>query len=300
MLHLLRDKVIRTMGSLCKNICFNRLKSTLLSENKTIDKEIQLLLYLKYKEILQKKMPLPSFEDVGFRVFSQNDEDGILLYIFSLIGTVNKKVVEVCAADGIQCNSANLIINHGWTGLLFDGDEEAVSKGKSYYSKCKDTAIFPPQLVHAWIDTENINTLISSHGFQGEIDLLGVDMDGVDYWIWKAIDCIKPRVMVVEYQDIWGAEKSVTVPYKRDFNRFDIHEDYFGASLPAFIKLGREKGYRLVGCNRYGFNAFFVRSGIGEDVLPEVTAKECLKHPKVLQGILTRLPKVMDFDWLEV
>ncbi len=290
-------------AEICESLAdlfFSKYSTQCSSGNTAVDKVSQIYLQLKYRELLHTKIPLPLLEDVGFRVFSQNDEDGILLYIFSLIGTVNKKVVEVCAGDGIQCNSANLIINHGWTGLLFDGDEAAVSKGKSFYSQCKDTAIFPPQLVHAWIDTENINTLISSHGFQGEIDLLGVDMDGVDYWIWKAIDCIKPRVVVVEYQDIWGAEKAVTVPYHRDFNRFIIHEDYFGASLPAFVKLGREKGYRLVGCNRYGFNAFFVRNGLGEDVLPEVMAKDCLKHPKVLHGILTRLPKVKDLEWIEV
>lgn len=289
-----------------KNIVSNILSPVLNSNSDKssgdmgCDKVSQLLLSIKYRELLYNKMPLPEIADVGFRVFSQNDEDGILLYIFSLIGTVNKKVVEVCAADGIQCNSANLIINHGWTGLLFEGDEEAVKKGRAFYANCKDTHIFPPQFVHAWIDAECINTLISSHGFKNEIDLLIVDMDGVDYWIWKAIDCIKPRVVIVEYQDIWGAERSVTVPYRRDFNRFDIHEDYFGASLPAFVKLGREKGYRLVGCNRYGFNAFFVRSGIGEDILPEVTPQKCLKHPKVLHGILTRLPKVKDFEWLEV
>jgi len=278
----------------------NRYTSLQLGEIVAIDKIMQLSLTLKYKEWLFNRMPLPRLEDVGFRVFSQNDEDGILLYIFSLIGTFNKRAVEICAGSGVTCNTANLIINHGWDALLFDGNETAIKSGQDFYNRCKDTYIFPPKLIHAWIEMENVNALIRNHGFEGEIDLLSLDVDGVDYWIWKAISCILPRVVVLEYQDIWGPEKSVTVPYKRDFKRFDTHPDYCGASLQAFVKLGREKGYRLVGCNRYGFNAFFIRSSIGEEIFPEIPPHECFKHPKVRHGIETRLPQVAGFEWLEV
>ena len=268
--------------------------------NSAGDKTTQILLSLKYKEWLYHHLPLPSLGEVGFRAFSQNDEDGILLYIFSLIGTVNKKAVEICAGDGIQCNTANLIINHGWTGLLFDSDEALIKRGQEFYAHCKDTHVFPPQLIHAWIEAENVNSLLTKHGFEGEIDLLSLDIDGVDYWIWKAIDCISPRVVVLEYQDIWGPEKAMTVPYRPDFDRLDTHPDYCGASLPAFVKLGREKGYRLVGCNRYGFNAFFIRSGIGEEVFPEVSPQECFEHPKVKHGMETRLPHIVSYPWVEV
>ena len=250
--------------------------------------------------MLHNKIYLPKIEDVGFRVFSQNDEDGILLYIFSLIGTSNKKVVEICCGNGIQCNAANLIINHGWHGLLFDGNEVNIKIGRAFYSQCADTFLFPPIFVHAWIDAKNINSLILDHGFKGEVDLLSIDMDGIDYWIWKAIECINPRVVVLEFQDIWGTDKSVTIPYKPDFNRMDIHPDYCGASLPAFVKLGHEKGYRLVGCNRYGFNAFFIRSDIGEDVFPEISPVQCFKHPKFRHGHETRLPQVIHYEWIEV
>jgi hypothetical protein len=100
--------------------------------------------------------------------------------------------------------------------------------------------------------------------------------------------------------NIWSVDRSVTVPYKPDFDRFDTHPDYFGASLSAFVKLGRKKGYRLVGCNRYAFNAFFVRCGIGEDVLPEISPDLCLQHPMAKCGNKTRLPEVINFEWIEV
>lgn len=270
-------------------------------EAQAVGKEAQILLSLKYKEFLHNKMPLPTFDDIGFRVFSQTDEDGILLYILSLIGSLNKKAVEVCAGDGIECNTANLIINHGWTALLFDGDQKKVKKGREFYSHCKDTYIFPPTFVNAWIDAENVDYLISSHGFTGEVDLLSLDMDGVDYWIWKAINCISPRIVVAEYQALWGPERAVTVPYRKDFSRFDLHPYYFGASLSAFVKLGREKGYRLVGCNRYGYNAFFIRSGTGEDIFPEVSPDTCFNHPFLEQHRREALlSNISQYDWVDV
>jgi hypothetical protein len=127
-------------------------------------------------------------------------------------------------------------------------------------------------------------------------------MDGIDYWIWKAIDTIQPRVVVLEYQDILGPDQAVTVPYQPDFvAEFGAYgPDYCGASLAAFVKLGKEKGYRLVGCSNYGINAFFIRNGIAEDILPEISAKDCFWHPKVQHGMKYRLPNVIDYPWVEV
>jgi hypothetical protein len=160
--------------------------------------------------------------------------------------------------------------------------------------------IFPPKLRNIWITAENVNQVLMENEITGEIDLLSLDVDGQEYWILKNVGVISPRVIVVEYLDILGPEKAVTVPYKPDFNRFDLHPDFFGASLPAFVKLCREKGYRLVGVNRYQFNAFFVRDGIEEEILPEISVKQCFTHPKVKWGKKNRLPAVQNMGWVEV
>jgi len=243
-----------------------------------------------------------SFDEISFRKYSQNSEDGILLFIFSVIGTTDKICVEICASDGIQCNTANLIINHGWNGLLFDGDRDLINKGQKFYSTHPDTFTYPPRLVQAWITKDNINNLISENGVNGSIDLLSIDIDGVDYWVWDAINAISPRVVVAEVQCIWGAERSVTVPYKDDFraeyiNGFGV---YSGASLPAFIKLANKKGYRLIGVERYGFNAFFMRDDVGNDVFPEVDVLECVNIPFVKWAQKELLPQVKDKLWQEV
>jgi len=160
------------------------------------NKVSQLVLLNQYREQVLRKEPLPTFEDVEFRAFSQNSEDGILLYVFGLIGMGRRRCVEICAGDGIECNTANLIVNHGWSGLLFDGNEELLQRGRAFYSQLGDTFCYPPKLVNSWITRENINDLIKENGFEGPVDLLSLDLDGVDYWIWEAIEVIRPRVVI--------------------------------------------------------------------------------------------------------
>lgn len=196
----------------------------------------------------------------------------------------------------VGANTTNLICNWGFHGLLVEGSGVATDFFKAHI----DTLIYPPKHLHAWITAENVNDLCLTNEIKGEIDLFSLDMDGVDYWIWKKLEVISPRVVVIEYLDILGPEKTLTVPYRPDFVRFKVHEDFFSASLAAFVKIGKEIGYRLVGVNKYGSNAFFVKNGIGEDVLQEVEVSSCFTHPKIKNGIIKRYPAVKDLPWVEV
>jgi hypothetical protein len=244
--------------------------------------------------------PLERFNDAELRAYSQNGEDGLLLYLFARLGATNRTTVELCAGDGMQCNSANLVINHGWRGILFDGNAKNVQAGQAFYAQHPDTFSFPPAFVHAWVERETINERLRTAGCPENPDLLSIDLDGIDWWIWDALE-VRPRVVCVETQCIWGAERSVTVPYSRDFSAplVDGFGIYCGASLPAFVRLGRRKGYRLVGSQALGFNAFFVRDDL-DGGLPEVTAEECLDRPFVRWASARFLPLVRDKEWAEV
>ena len=255
----------------------------------------QVLLRLQYQELARRGTGLPDLKDVEFRCYSQNSEDGILLYIFSLLGTTNRRVVEICAGDGIECNAANLIINHGWRGLLFDGDADQVARGKSFYSTCRTTWISPPTFVNAWITADNVDALIAGNGFSGPIDLLSLDVDGNDYWLWNAITCIDSAVVVLEFNAHCGPERSVTMSYTPDYHLDVTVQPYrCGASLPAFVKLARTKGYRLVGVQSLGFNAFFIRDGLGEAFLPERSVRECYDRTERLSDwVPSRLEAIM-------
>jgi hypothetical protein len=255
-----------------------------LNEVTAASQAAQILLALHYQELARRKAPLPDMASVEFRCFSQNGEDGLLLYLFSLVGTTDKRSVEICAGDGIECNTANLIINHGWHGLLIDGDDKSIQRGREFYARCQDTFVRPPALARAWVTADNVNSVVTGHGFAGDIDLLSLDMDGVDYWVWKALTCARPRAVILEYNPTWGPEASVTVPYREDF-RMDLSKQpyYASASLSAYAKLGRERGYRLVGVHRLGFNAVFLRSDVGADLVPGITPAECFERHPVLR-----------------
>ena len=104
-------------------------------------------------------------------------------------------------------------------------------------------------VVEARVTGENINELVAEHGLAGEIDVLSIDIDGIDYWVWDRLEVCRPRVVIVEYNPFLGIERSVVVPYDPQFDRhrFDIpRAAYYGASLPALVSLARRKGYRLV------------------------------------------------------
>ena len=134
-----------------RNRLFNNVVTDLVLAEKTsvASKVGQLRLAHEWRCMSQRAEKFPLLADIEFRAFSQNGEDGILLYIFSLIGANQKTCIEICAGDGIECNSANLILNHGWTGLLVDGNEANVQRGKRFYAKHQDTFSLPPTFAHA-------------------------------------------------------------------------------------------------------------------------------------------------------
>lgn len=270
-----------------------------------VDKGTQILLALKYRELYEKGIMVP-FEEVQFRSHSQNGEDGILLNVFSLVGTTNKKAVEICAGDGKECNTANLAINHGWHALMAEGDKDKADFARSYYADHPDTFLLPPVIANEWITADNVNDIIRMNGFEGEIDFLSIDMDGIDYWIWKAIDAVSPRVVMAEIQCVWRCTASVTVPYSPDFHLKDLRDPrygwawYAGASLPAFVKLAGQKGYRLIGANRHGFNAVFMRNDVGVDVFAEIDPEEVFCND-VSNWIYDRARPLYDgLEWEEV
>lgn len=262
----------------------------------------QLQLALRYRELAAAGGPLPSYRDVGFGVFCDADEDGILLFLLSVVSSGRKQLVDLGSASIDASNSSNLILHHGWSGLLVDANEDAVDAARDGYERL---GVIPPDMTNAWLTAENVNDLLRERGVTGDIGLLSIDIDGNDYWLWRAIDAISPRVVVIEYQDIIGPERSITIPYQPDFSlrHYDVnakHNNYVGASLRAMVNLGLEKGYRLVAVNNYGFNAFFVRDSLARDLLPEIPVEDGFPHPWNEYGMRERWPLVAEMAWAEV
>lgn len=215
------------------------------------------------------RVPPAELRAAEFQAFSQWGEDGILQHLLRLVPVSKKVFVEFGVENYTEANTRFLLVKDNWTGLVIDGSRQNID----YIRRNDISWRFNLKAEQAFITRENINNLIRRSEISGEIGVLSIDIDGNDYWVWEAIDVITPSVVIVEYNHRFGAERAVTIPYSADFQRSKAHYSniYYGASLAALCTLGRKKGYAFVGCNSAGNNAFFVRSQVKPDFLPEIS-----------------------------
>jgi hypothetical protein len=252
-------------------------------------------LILSWRAAKETEVGCNEFLDSGFRVYSQNDEDGILLRIFSQIGTTNKNVVEIgsnCSGSelGIPENlSTNLVVNHGWHGSIFDIDEVECSKISHFYASHLSTKHFhqekngvnnyySPLVVSGAIYPENINIKLNDIGAPKELDLMVIDIDGGDFSVVKALNGFSPRVLVVEFEKRFREKFSVFQTNSDDFSSKWAQSG--SVSLPAWEWLLNKKGYSLCAVSTAGFNAFFIKTEIAEGKLCRYSSKDIFDiHP---------------------
>lgn len=206
----------------------------------------------------------------GHKIYSQNEEDGMILEIFNRIGTTNKTFVEFGVGDGLENNTLALLLNN-WNGLWIEGSSRAVNNIKDNFKSVINNQRL--KIVEAFITKDNINEIISDNISDKEIDLLSVDIDGNDVHIYNEISVINPRVVIMEY----NAKFPPPIMFCVDYNPTNMWQgdDYMGASL-KFIEMNlNNKGYKLVGCDLAGVNAFFVRDDlVGDKFLAPYTAEK--------------------------
>lgn len=253
-------------------------------------------LFLQYRQMAMAG-EITSINDTGYRVYSQFEEDGKLLFIFSLIGMKHKIFVEIGSDDGVNSNSANLYFNFAWHGLFLDGNPKSIKRGVKFFNKYPHPWYYKPKFVCAKVNRENVNELIEGAGYRGEIGLLSIDIDGNDYWVWDAITVIDPQVVIIETHNEFGM-KNIVVPYDPDYYYPGRHPIYHGASPVAMTKLANRKGYRLVGANDLGFNFIFVKNGLADKEIPQVTVDSVLTHPSVQEGY-KKFEAIKDWEYIE-
>ena len=217
-----------------------------------------------------------------FKVFSQSGEDGVIQWLIHNIPIQSKRFIEFGVQNYTESNTRFLLMHDNWSGLIMDGSQENMDYVK------QDNICWMHDLkpVPAFITAENINTLIRDNGFDGEVGILSIDIDGNDYWVWKAISCVQADIVICEYNSRFGSERAVTIPYDPNFYRTEAHSSnlYFGASIRALTLLGQQKGYALVYGNEIGSNLFFIRRELLNDVVYEKTVEECYVRAKYRQA----------------
>lgn len=196
-----------------------------------------------------------------YQVFSQYGEDGTIAEIFNRIGTTNKYFIEFGVENGLESNTLNLLYK-GWKGLWLEGSKDHCNSINNIYSDMISSGQLT--IKNAFITAENIESLFKDGGAPAEPDMLSIDIDYNDYYVWEAINTYRPRMVTVEYNSTFRPDTHFVVKYQAD--RVWDNSSYFGASLLAFEQLAAKKGYCLVGCSFAGTNAFFVREDLIGDL----------------------------------
>jgi hypothetical protein len=216
----------------------------------------------------------------GFKVYSQNDEDGILEAIFDRVAVGGRRFAEIGVGNGLENNTAYLL-QKGWSGGWLDADPAAAAHIRTAFAPL--LAAGRLAFREAFVTAEGADDLLAGLGAGADPDLLSLDIDGNEWWVWKHLRRCRPRVVVVEYNAGMGPSLSWVMPYDPAFRNPGTRAA--GASLKAFEQLGREKGYRLVGCNWTGVNAFFVREDVAGDRFPDAdTAEYHFEPPRYFAG----------------
>lgn len=205
----------------------------------------------------------------GYKVYSQNDEDGIIAAIFDKIGA-GSTFMEIGVENGIECNTHFLALK-GWRGAWIEGSGE----------KCTEIEgdlggrVFPDRfkVVEAMVDKGNIAAIygdISAFCGVENLDFFSLDIDGNDLYVVDSLleSGARPSVICIEYNGKFPPPLSISInPNSQHGWGYD---DFFGASLQAFYDVLVKHGYKLVTCNITGANGFFVRQELGH-LFPDVT-----------------------------
>jgi hypothetical protein len=231
---------------------------------------------------LNRSKTARNLKDCEFSIFSQWGEDGIIQKLIAEIPIRQTTFIEFGVEDFYESNCRFLMMNDNWRGYVIDGSEKWIAslKRSNWWWKHDLRARC------AIVTRENVNALLQGSGFDRDLGILSIDVDGVDYWLLEAIDSYAPRILILEYNSLFGSERKISVPYDDSFSRRQKHysELYYGASLPALAYLAARKGYSLVAAESAGVNAFFVRNDLIEGNVSALTVDQAFVESMVRQS----------------
>lgn len=208
---------------------------------------------------------LRSLQAAEFRAFSQWGEDGIIQFLVEkLAGHIDRSFVEFGVQNYLESNTLFLMMNGNWRGLVLDGEKQYIDGIRARDFGWK----FGLRSRCSFVSPENINQIFQEEGFDSELGLLSIDVDGIDWYLWNALTVVRPGIVVIEYNRNFPLDRPVTIPYEPRFNRAEKHSSnkYYGASLASLNVLAAEKDYTFVGVESHQRNAFFVRSDLAKYV----------------------------------
>ena len=260
------------------------------------DEENQRELILRAKLLSLKNKnykKIKNLSEVEFQVYSQWGEDGIIDWLVNKFPEIPKNFLEIGTQDYKESNTRFLLVNKNWDGFLIEADKNEVKKIKSQRIFWRHNL----KIANEFITKDNINNVIKKFNVPKKLGLLSLDIDGVDYWVLNELSVLDPSIIICEYNSIFGINKSITVPYKKNFIRSKEHYSnlYYGASIQAFINVMKIKNYHLLGTNSAGNNAFFIKRNLWRKASMLITEKKIFeskfRESRNISGNLTFLDK---------
>jgi hypothetical protein len=197
----------------------------------------------------------------GQKTYSQNDEDGIIAAIFGKFEH-GRTFLEIGVQDGRECNTHLLLIDN-WRGAWVEADADMCRSIETALGQTSFPGRF--QLIEDFVSPENIVQIYRNVcDFLGveEVALFSLDIDSNDIYVLESLFAGggRPAVLSLEYQGAFAPPLDVRVTYAP--GRTWAEDDYYGASLQAFVNVCGRYGYKLLTCSIVGVNAFFVRDDI--------------------------------------
>ena len=190
------------------------------------------------------------------KIFSQNGEDGIIDYLTFQLGIKKPKFVEIGVGDYSESNTRFIYERTSAEGMIID----CLKDLKQNVSKKTKLWKGNLEIIEANVNTENILEILNTKNFLNNLDIFSLDIDGIDYWIIEKLPENFSKIVVLEYNHVFGNEFQITVPNLKNFNRKDYHFSNlcFGMSIRAAIEIMEKKNFYFVGSNLFRNNAFFV------------------------------------------
>jgi hypothetical protein len=238
----------------------------------------KLTIILAHSIILKSRIFYEKYElieDAEIKIFSQNGEDGIIDYIIQKLSLKKPSFVEIGVGDFSESNTRLLYEMYYGNGLIVDINQDLKKKVSQNVNLWKGNL----NVVETKVSSQNINSLLKEYS-PYSIDLFSIDIDGIDYWVINELNEKISKILILEYNSIFGSELEVSVPNSDNFSRNEYHYSNlcYGASLKAYVKLMDRKGYYLLGVNRLRNNAFFINKDYPKSIffpkIREINVKE--------------------------
>lgn len=228
-----------------------------------------------YYQAKAKAGELISYTTTGLKLFSNMEEDGIILWLIALLNIRRGIFLDIGSHDCINSNCANLVFNFNWEGTFIDSDKKLLKIGERTYKLFSKTIRQKLRFVANFLTPENVNEIVGRHAINNEIDFMSIDIDGNDYFIWKALTCVRPKIVMIENKVEYGHHE-ISIPA----NSYFLQSEW-GASPVSVTKLAEKKGYVLVAANKKGFNTFYLREDLINGTIEPLKIEDILKDPEV-------------------